>query len=157
MLWWAVLVCLATKALPHRTEATDNVDVMWFAPFLTGSEAGMEASSFVAGLNATDDLHMSIVQHGGHTSHRYLSSMDVIERDVLLKLMIPEPGKIIYGSGHNNRGTEAKPDPRNSVVICHSDPSSWHPTQMDTSRCPPKGTDTDAATLYVKLISLKTN
>ena len=110
------LVVLCFSSLVSFVHSLPNV--VWYAPFFSGGGYCSEAISFAIGLHKAG-VNIKIVQHGDSFNQKFVEGLPSEER-LLLRDMV---------------GNQI--DPRESVVICHSEPGAWNPSTWSHINCPP--------------------
>jgi len=95
-----------------------NLNVRWFAPFLSGGGYCSEALSYIMELHKHANL--AVVQHGDSVNPRFVEGLPAAVKETLQKAMY------------------TRFPPRSTIDICHSEPGAWSvPTPMyPTSTCP---------------------
>ena len=114
--FFPTLVVLCFSSLIHLVEPLPSV--IWYAPFFSGGGYCSEAISFAIGLYKAG-VDIKIVQHGDSFNQKFVEGLPSEER-LMLRDMI---------------GNQV--DPKESVVICHSEPGAWNPSTWSHINCPP--------------------
>ena len=109
------------RAEPQPLSADDinRLALWWFAPFFSGGGYCSEAISFVTGLHGR--LPLKISHHGDSFSWSFYDGLPHETQDMLEDLSY-EPAQ-----------------PRQAIVLCHSEPGAWVPALFETSECPVEG------------------
>lgn len=99
-----------------------NHCLLWMAPFLSGGGYCSEAWSYILALNQyskTTNLRLSIWQHGDSDNLQFWEGLPLEMRKLASELY------------------QTQCRPKESIVICHSEPGAWNPPLFQTTPCPP--------------------
>ncbi|CAN8270083.1 unnamed protein product [Cochlearia groenlandica] len=115
---------------PNSKPETQNHDsstsrcVLWMAPFLSSGGYSSEAWSYVLSLrrNLTNpSFRIAIEHHGDLESIEFWNGLSKHTKELAFEMY----------------RTQCKP--KETIVVCHSEPGAWYPPLFETLPCPPYG------------------